>query len=431
MPLRIEKIVYPGKSLGREGGKVVLTDEGLPGELVEIAVLKDKKNFVEAGTISILERSAARIEPRCAHYRTCSSYQCIEYATQLEIKKAQLEEILGHGLKRGATEPAVEIAASPRIWGYRNKIRLRLLKKDDGFQLAYHQPASLHRFAEVDSCFLVPEDTNALLAAVRETAKPGAWEDVEEIEIKRSTLTGEMLIILHAVTGTRLSEIGTVLGELRGRFRIIGAVGSVPTEKGIKEARLWGRNFIEDKAAGAFFFIGPRSFFQVNAGLLESVLGDIRAFLELSGQETIADLFCGIGTLGLALAPRAREVYGVESEAASVVDLKRNIQRNKAGNFSVCEGSSAEWIEELLDRGMDAVILDPPRRGLEPGLIEHLLKKPVPRIAYLSCNPTTLARDLGRLLSGYNIESVRGYDFFPHTPHIETLAFLRRAKRGG
>ena len=431
MRLRIEKIVYPGKSLGRAGSKVVFTDEGLPGELVELAVVKDKRNLIEARTISILEESASRIMPRCAHYRACSSYQCIDYPAQLKIKKDQLREILAHGLKLGAAGSAVEITASPRIWGYRNKIRLRLLKKDSRFEFAYHQPASLDQFARVESCFLLPEDANELLASVRETAKPGAWDDVEEIEIKRSTFTGEMMIVLHARKGERLAETAAVFDGLHKRFRLIGAVGLTGAKKESKEARLWGRNHLEDKAAGAFFFIGPKSFFQVNAGLLEIVLEDIKAFLALTGNETIADFYCGIGTIGLVLAPRAKEVYGVEFEPGHVVDLKRNVQRNKSGNFSVCEGSSLEWAQELLERGMDAVILDPPRRGLEPGMVEHLLKRPVPRIAYLSCNPTTLARDLGRLLKDYVIESIQGYDFFPHTPHIETLALLRRADRGG
>jgi len=429
MSVRIEKIVYPGKSLARAEGKIILTDEGLPGELVEIAILKDKKNYIEARTTAILERSGARIEPRCAHYRACSSYQVIDYAVQIEIKKAQLEEILRHVLKDRAARGTVQVTPSPEIWGYRNKVRLRLIKKDDRTSLAYHQPASIDEFAEVDACYLIPEDMNNLLAAVCETAKSGPWDDVEDVEVKRSSASGEIMLVLHVKTGQTLAGIKVSLDDILSRFPVRGAIGLIATDKGTREMRISGRNAIEEKAGGAVFSVGPRSFFQVNAPLLETVIHDMKSFLSLSGRETVADLYCGIGTFGLALAPLAREVYGVESEAGNITQLKRNIRRNKAGNFSVCEGASEEWIEDLLGRGMDAVILDPPRRGLEPGLVEYLLEKPVPLIAYLSCNPTTLARDLSRLLGGYELSGLRAYDFFPHTPHIETLAMLHRSAR--
>jgi tRNA/tmRNA/rRNA uracil-C5-methylase (TrmA/RlmC/RlmD family) len=143
----------------------------------------------------------------------------------------------------------------------------------------------------------------------------------------------------------------------------------------------------------------------------------------------IADLYCGLGTFGMSLARRAREVFGVEPDADNIAFLKKNLERNGIGNFAVCEGTAEEWLPEILERAPALVIIDPPRRGVSQGLVRRLVDDPVPRLLYLSCNPTTLARDLEGFVEGYDLAAVRAYDFFPHTPHIETLAVLERRKR--
>jgi 23S rRNA (uracil1939-C5)-methyltransferase len=143
-------------------------------------------------------------------------------------------------------------------------------------------------------------------------------------------------------------------------------------------------------------------------------------------EPTIVDLYTGLGTFGIFLAAGAREVFGVEPEPANIRYLKRNIELNKAGNFAVCEGTSEEWLPQLLERDIGVVILDPPRKGADPGMLADLASSEVPLVLYLSCNPTTLARDLKILLPAYEIRGMKIYDFFPHTPHIETLAVLRR-----
>jgi len=147
----------------------------------------------------------------------------------------------------------------------------------------------------------------------------------------------------------------------------------------------------------------------------------------LGGDEAdpvIADLYCGLGTFGLMLAPQAKEVFGVEPEPANLRYLKKNIERNGAGNFAICEGPSEEWLPDLLERGLDAVILDPPRRGADPHMLQQLAARPVSLVLYLSCNPATLARDLKILAAAYELRDLKIYDFFPHTPHIESLAVL-------
>ncbi len=155
---------------------------------------------------------------------------------------------------------------------------------------------------------------------------------------------------------------------------------------------------------------------------------DVAAAAGGTADAVIADLYCGLGTFGMVLAKRSREVFGVEPEAGNVAFLKKNLALNGIGNFAVCEGTAEEWLPEILDREPAIVILDPPRRGVDPAIVRQLVEEAVPRLLYLSCNPTTLARDLKGLLAAYDVADVRVYDFFPHTPHIETLAVLERRR---
>jgi 23S rRNA (uracil1939-C5)-methyltransferase len=160
--------------------------------------------------------------------------------------------------------------------------------------------------------------------------------------------------------------------------------------------------------------------------MLGRVLEDISSWGRFRGTERLADLYCGVGTFGLASAGSVKEVLGIESEAANIAFLRQNIALNKAANFKIFEGSAEEWAPTVLVGQIDAVIFDPPRKGLGPEIVKSLLASPASRVFYLSCNPTTLARDLKTLSAAYALKVIRGYDFFPHTPHIETLAVLER-----
>ncbi len=426
MVLTIEKIVYPGRRLGRHGGKVVFTDRGLPGEVVEVEVVRDRKSYAEARTARIVEASADRREPRCGHYLVCGPYQDMDYARQLAVKKGQIEEILGRGLKRALEIGGV--APSPEVWGYRNKIRLGALWQGGRAELVYNEPGEESSFVAVDRCHLVPERVNDLLAEVRERMNAGLWTSVNGIEVKSSRASGESLVVIHLDSGKDAAEVAAGLGEMRRRHGLAGAVAFVFDGKRVAEERLFGRAFIEEKVRGLTFRIGARSFFQVNVGILERVIEDMEAAVAAAGmaEPVVADLYCGIGTFGMALARGAREVFGVESDEANVEHLKRNLALNGIGNFAVCEGTSEEWMEEILERGPGVVVLDPPRRGIDGRMVEALARDPVPVVVYLSCNPATLARDLKPLVAGgYELADLKVYDFFPHTPHIECLAIIR------
>jgi len=426
MLIRIEKIVYPGRPLGLIEGKVVFTDRGLPGETVEAEIFKDRPSYAEARTIRIVEPSAARVEPRCGHYLACSPYQDMNYGLEAEVKRAQVAEILSRELRRPFGD--LPMAPSPEIWGYRNKIGLRVLREDGRAAFVYHEPGEQASFVAVDKCHLVPDRMNDLLGALIGAINGAPLATVDGVEIRTSRATGESLVLCVLAAEAETAKVAGELKDLKREFGLAGAVASIYDGKNFRDEKLFGRDFIEERVGGLTFRIGARSFFQTNVGILEGVLEDLVASAGLMAEAVVADLYCGVGTFGMFMAKRAREVFGVESEMANVDLLKKNLALNGIGNFAVCEGKSEEWLPEILERGPGVIILDPPRRGVSPEIVRGLVEDPVPRLLYLSCNPTTLARDLKGLTGAYDIAGVRVYDFFPHTPHIETLAVLNQRK---
>jgi 23S rRNA (uracil1939-C5)-methyltransferase len=426
MILKIVKIVYPGRSMGLDQGKVVFTDGGLPGETVEVEIVKDRKSYAEATTSRIVERAAGRVEPRCGHFAACSPYQEIDYGLQLEIKRGQVEEILTRGLRRELEIPAV--VPSPDVWGYRNRIRLAVVRKDGETSFAYHEPGEEASFLPVDRCYLASDRANAVLADLSALVGREEFESVEEVEIRESRARGKLLLVLHLESGDKTDEIKAALEGLHLNHPLSGIVALVGEGDAVREVPLGGVRRLEETLGETVYHVGSRSFFQTNVGILGNVLAEMRRAVEPFRDAPIADFYCGVGTFGLHLAREVREVFGVEAAPENLAWLKKNISLNRAGNFTVCEGAAEEWLPWTVERGVGAVILDPPRRGLDPRIVGALAGNPGPRLVYLSCNPTTLVRDLKALLESYELEGLKIYDFFPHTPHIEVLAVLGAKK---
>lgn len=422
--LKVEKLVYPGRSLALDDGKVVFTDRGLPGETVEVEVLRDRKTFAEARTLRVVVPSPARVEPRCAHYLACSPYQEMAYEAQLAAKKAQVEEIVGRELKLKLDR--LEVVPSPEVWGYRNRIRLRILWQDGKARAFYHEPGEETAFLPVDRCYLVSDAVNDLLAELVAFLGREGFEAVSGLEVRESRARSRSLVVFHLESAARLEEMAGKLAGLHHRFPLSGIVALVKEGPAVREETLGGVARLEEAAGGKAFRVGARSFFQANVAILGGVVEEMKEAVAEVPESGLVDLYTGVGTFGIILAAGAREVFGVESEPGNIRFLKKNIELNKAGNFAVCEGTSERWLPSLLERDIGAVILDPPRRGADQGLLAELAASEVPLVLYLSCNPTTLARDLKALLAAYELRSLRVYDFFPHTPHIESLAVLRR-----
>jgi tRNA/tmRNA/rRNA uracil-C5-methylase (TrmA/RlmC/RlmD family) len=426
IPLRlvVEKIVYPGERLAHREGRAVFMDEGLPGETVEAESLKDARSHIEARAVRIIEPSPSRIEPRCGHYRACGTYQVLPYPDQVALKKDQLREILSEAAETNPEE--IGFVPAPEPWRYRNRVRFRIVRAGRTASLAYRRPGSETAFVEAGACQLVSGKLSDMLEAAREIVEAANIRSVVEIEGRESRADGGLLLVLHRNSPARPGDIDPFLTGLRPRFTLRGIVASHKAGRGIRTAAEWGDEHLEETIAGRAFRFGAASFFQVNTPMLEAALEGIAAFADEGRAGRMADLYCGIGTFGIALAGRFQEVAGVESGPENIAYLKANLRANDVSHFRIHEGRSEEWADIVLEKGIDLAVVDPPRKGLDPAVVRSLRAHPPAALAYLSCNPSTLARDLRGLLDVYRVRSLRGFDFFPQTPHIETLACLVR-----
>jgi len=423
MEVTIEKIVYPGKSLARYEQKVLFTDEGLPGETIEIKDLADKKNFYTAETVHCVNPSKHRQKPRCEHYKVCAPYQYISYDYQLQIKKQQLQEMFTHRLKTDL--PEIAVSASGQQWGYRNKINLHLFWEKKVAQWAYHIPQTRNSFAPVQSCALVSDQMNSYLLYLRLFLQKSKIYSVKEV-LLRETAEKKMLLALYGLTPADERRIGKEAPDMISSFPLQGIVGLIPSNDRFEEKTLFGASYLNESLHGASFLFGAQSFFQVNTTCLQRVITDMENLLHIRNTDTVADLFCGVGTFGLIFAKKGAQILAVDSEIYNTAYLEKNIARNKLTNVILDRMPCEQWLTHYRKFPVDILIVDPPRKGLQPQLCQSIAEKKAPKIWYLSCDPATLVRDLQILLQSYAIKAVRLYDFFPQTPHIETGVLLER-----
>lgn len=421
MKTEIQKIVYPGKSLASHEGKVIFTNEGLPGETVEIKPLKERKNYVEAETLSIIKPSSKRVPPLCRHYKVCSPYQHIDYNYQIELKESQIREIFARHLKQELKN--FTLKHSRETWAYRNKLRLHLLWKNNVATLAYHRPDTHDQFEPIDKCYLASEGMNKLFLLSADIANKYQLKFIEEIETKENT-SGRLLLILYGASAEGHKNCGDCFSELIKALPLDGII--YIDAKTRNQETMYGVNYLEEKIEGKTFHIGAQSFFQVNNSTLRLLISDINEAVKTRDIKILADLYCGIGTFGILLSDKAEKIFGVELFEENIFFLKENIKLNKINNYTLYKGPSENLVSEILKKKIDTLIVDPPRKGMEKKVCDVLLESGPKQIFYVSCDPITLARDLKIVLQKYNLSQVYGYDFFPHTPHIETLVVLDR-----
>jgi len=421
MKIQIQKIVYPGKSFANQNGKVIFTDEGLPGEIIEIKLIKDKKNYSEAETLNIINACDKRVKPLCPHYKICSPYQYIDYSYQLELKESQIKEIFSRTLGRELKN--FQVKHSQKIWGYRNKLRLHLLWKNNTAVLAYHTPGTHNKFVPIDKCSLASENMNNLFSVLAGIINEYKLKFIEEIEIKENSLS-KMLLVIYGESAIDYKSIGERFKEITNEFAIDGIV--YISKKYFEETILYGKNYIGEKIGNKTFHIGAQSFFQINTDMLGLLISDMNEAIKLSSFKIAADLYCGIGTFGIIFAGKAQKMLGVELLEENISFLKENIKLNHINNYILYKGASENLISKILEEKLDTLIVDPPRKGVGRDICESLLKAGPKHIFYISCDPITLARDLKILLQKYDLAKAYGYDFFPHTPHIETFTVLDR-----
>jgi 23S rRNA (uracil1939-C5)-methyltransferase len=410
---------------------------------VRARVTKVKRSHAEALAEEILEPGPVRVEAPCQHYPACGGcrFQDLAYEAQVEAKAAQVRDALQRiaGLPDA---PIEEIIPARSQFGYRNKCEYTFWQGADGPEPGFHKAGRWDELIEVDKCWLATDLHNSIRNAVRTWAHEERLTayDLKEhkgylrhLVIREGRNTGQVLVQLVTNKGERFERdhFVDVLREFPEVRSIHWSVNEGPSEvTNLPSELLWGEEAIEEELCGLRFRVRPNAFLQTNTEMAEVLYEIAREFAGLTGSETVWDLYCGTGTIGLVLARDALTVWGIEIVEESVACAVENAALNSIGNAAFYAGNVGQAIEDLRARGgePDVVVVDPPRAGLAGKALKRLGEAGAPRIVYVSCNPTTLAGDVKVLREeyGYELLRVKPVDMFPHTPHVEAVALLEK-----
>ncbi len=444
LELTVDSLAYGGNGVARLNGFVVFVRRGLPGDTVRARVTKVKRGYAEALVTEVVVPGPQRVEAPCAHFASCGGcrFQDLAYEAQTAAKEAQVRDALVR--LGGLAEPPLEpIVPAESVFHYRNKLEYSFTDTPKGAALGFHRAGRWDEVLEVERCWLTTELGNGVRDVVREWAQE---EGLPAFDQEAQTGYLRHLVVREGRnTGQALVQLVTAPGDLQGADRLVTALRAFPEVRSIHWAvndspaevtnlptnLLWGEEAIEEEVLGLRFRVRPNAFLQTNTAMAERLYGLAIEYAGLTGAETVYDLYCGIGTIGLAMARSALTVWGVEASAESVACAIENAGVNQITNAAFFAGEVGASLEDLAERAgkPDLVVVDPPRAGLSGKALRRLARLEAPRIVYVSCNPTTLAGNLKDLTGewGYRLERVRPVDMFPHTPHIESVALLTRA----
>ena len=427
--LDVDSIAQGGRGVARANGYVVFVSGALPGDRVRARLTKAKRSFGEAQAVELVVPSAERIADQCVHGgEPCpgAPWQGLPYARQLDEKAKQVDEALRRlgGLEGFELEPAAPAAAE---WRYRNKLEYSFGEQEGRLALGFHRRGSWAEVIDADDCLLASERNNAARNRVRDWARREgipAYEKRQQEGVLRNLVVRE---------GRRTGQLQTRLVTAPAGFAkppvdlhtvVEGPGGGTDGPTGVL-----GEEFLEEEVAGLRLRVSASAFFQTNTETAERLYAIAADYAGLSGRERVFDLYCGVGTIGLALARRAGEVWGIETVREAVGDAEENARRNGIANAQYLAADVRLGARPLLERAgrPDVVVLDPPRAGLSKKVVRRVVECGAPRIVYVSCNPTTLAPNASQLTdAGYTLRRVRPVDMFPQTPHVECVALLEK-----
>jgi 23S rRNA (uracil1939-C5)-methyltransferase len=443
LELSIESLAFGGNGVARLDGFVVFVRRGLPGDTVKARVTKVQQRHAEAVATEIVTPGPVRVEAPCRHYPECGGcrFQDLAYDTQVATKHQWVADSLQRiaGLADAPLEPIVPAASQ---FHYRNKMEYSFTQHEDGATLGLHRAGRWDEVLEIQKCWLTSDVGNAIRNTMSDWAreeKLTAYDQethegyLRHLMIREGRNTGQALVQLVTNRGERfdrerLIEVLTAIPEVKSIHWSINEGVSETTE--LPTELIWGEDAIEEEIGGLRFRVRPNAFLQTNTEMAEQLYAIAREFAGLTGNETVYDLYCGIGTIGLSMAKDAMTVWGIEISEESVACAIENQELNAIGNTAFFAGNVGEVLADLRTRAgdPDVVVVDPPRAGLAGKALKRLGEIAAPRIVYVSCNPTTLAGDLKRLSDdyGYRLVRARPVDMFPHTPHVECVALLER-----
>jgi 23S rRNA (uracil1939-C5)-methyltransferase len=440
LELHIDSLAFGGAGVARhEGGWVVFVRDALPGDTVRAVVTKRKRHYGEARLVEVVSPSPDRIEPEADH--PGAPWQVMPYEKQLAIKAEQVEDALrrlGHldGFEMLPIVGAVE------QWRYRNKLEFSFGTDADGTLICgFHAPGSWEDIVHVEDCLLQSERGNRARREVLEWARAEgltAYDrrsqlgQLRNLVIREGRRTGEVQVRLVVSEGVEI-DAGSLNAAVEADSLLVTSIETVgETTAGGTTERVAGSETIAEEVGGLRFQLSGQAFFQTNTEMAERLYAVAAEMAGLQGWERVYDLFCGIGTIGLSLAPRAGEVWGLEIVEDAIADAIGNAKANEITNAKFFAGDVRLALRELVEQAgrPDVVVVDPPRAGLSQKVVRRILEASPKRIVYVSCNPTTLAPNAAQMVeAGYVLKAVRPVDMFPQTPHIECVALLERAQQ--
>jgi len=443
LDLTIDDLAFGGEGVGRVQGYVLFVRGAVPGDRVRVKVVEARSRFGRAVIEAVEVPSADRVEPPCAYFGSCGGcrLQHLSYAAQLGFKAKQVRDCLERigGLGDFELRP---ILAAPEPFGYRNKMEFTVAGA--GPAIGLHAAERYDVVLDIERCLLQSDTMNGLLAELRAQARSRRLSVYDQdsgegllrfATVREGRRTGEAMVNIVAAAPD-VETLTPVAADLRARVPALASVVlNVNAKKasvavGTEEHLLLGRDHIRESLGGLTFQVSASSFFQTNTVQAERLFAVVEAACEFKGTETVMDLYSGTGAISLLLARRSRWVYGIEVASAAVADAVRNARENGIENCTFLPGEVRHVLPTLMRDGIraDVVVADPPRAGFHPKALNALATLGPARIVYVSCNPSTLARDVGDLVrQGYRLEWVEPVDMFPQTPHIEAVARLRRA----
>ncbi|WP_445664968.1 23S rRNA (uracil(1939)-C(5))-methyltransferase RlmD [Fodinibius sp. AD559] len=456
--LTIDSAAYKGKGIGKIDGLAIFVPNTAPGDRVKARIIKKKKSYREAKLLEVIEPGPNRIEPKCQHAKNCGgcNWQHVSYEKQLKFKRDQVED---HMHRIGGL---TDIKVSPTIgcdqeFYYRNKMEYSMGHKrwlsqeeinrdefvnDRCFAAGLHAPGRFDKILNLNECHLQDPISYKILDFVRSwcvehNIAPYNRVDREgfmrNLVIRKAHYTDDLMV--NVVTYKDDQDVvealaHALLNEFPEITTIINNVNDTrtPTAEGRYEKVLHGPGYITDHIGPYHFTIDANAFFQTNTAQAEQLYEVAKSFADINKDDILYDLYCGVGTLSLFLSEYCKYVVGIELEEVTINNARKNAQENEVSNVSFIEGDMKDvFTEEVTNEygTPDCLITDPPRAGMHPDVVERLKKLKVPKLVYVSCNSSTMARDFKELNEVYDIQQVQPVDMFPQTYHIETVAKLR------
>ena len=454
--LLITDYAAEGKALAKLDGKVIFISGAVPGDVADVLLTKNKKDWAEGRVLKIKELSKERVEPFCKHFGICGGckWQMLPYARQLQYKQQEVEQNLRRIGKVDLPEILPIIGADDTVH-YRNKLEFtfsnkRYLTNDEIGQtditaqqnaLGFHVPRIFDKVIDIDECYLMDEVNNKIRNTVRSFALENNFTFYD---IRQHTGWLRNIIIRLCTTGELMVNICLNFDEEADRKKLFDhLLQQVPeittllytinpkwndSIYDLTPQVYFGKGFATEKLEDFEFKISPKSFFQTNTRQAEKLYTVTREFAALTGTEIVYDLYCGTGSIGIFVSKQAKKIIGVEVIEEAIADAKENAALNNISHAGFFAGDVIKICNDeffAVHGRPDVIITDPPRAGMHEKLVNKLLEMAAPKIVYVSCNTATQARDLGLLSEKYQIEKIQPVDMFPHTHHIECVVLLK------